>query len=722
MPPPTLPQRVARIFSSSPLLGAASRTDQEASSRPTLAEVPQKQKPKTGLGSLPGGNPALIAFALSLVAYTLQTEAAQYVQQGLGYRKPFLSLYLGHSGFIVLFPLHLLALRWYTGLPFSHYLHLVAQNLHWQLSTPTKRLEGEVQENIRRRLTSYGGRRSGEALGWAEHSPSQRGTQLDPYEDEDQANDAEQAMPRRPPLSTALSWRQSLSHLQPSLPIPVYTTWAEIRFGFDLPKLILLLMLLMAGITVPALSWYCAVPMTSMADITALYNTFSVWALVFSVWFLGERWNRFKVLSVVMAAGGVVIVAYGGAEHRRKPKEFDPVYGKPTASATATSSDLQATATTHAVSLIQEAVARATPTTTKLLRRLGYGLAARAGSSNESTSDAKQDADSPSNPLLGDFLALFGAVTMAAYEMAFKLLGTLPDEDIQRVRWDAVRGEQRGSHRASRGNFDDEEAEAEGLLFDRNTHHPREGEEQEQQHVVGDEEDEDEAQRETSSKIIDPWAETGKNSPSGVYTERTGIANLQTTGELNGSGQPPGYGSGAAGASSPLVYAPRSSQSHRQEALDPREVSDRIISKTSKYEDEDARSNDDDDEEESVVDFADAEELRAGSTRLGRPKSMAAASVRSARDTLRPPGEGRRGPSSMVKSNATIADKDTWIPPPLPFGLHANIMTAGIGAVTLSLLWIGVLLAHVMGWEPFEWPHNARTVFAILFVMGAGGQ
>lgn len=40
----------------------------------------------------PWGSQALFAFGLSLVAYTLQTEAAQYVQQGLGYRKPFLSL------------------------------------------------------------------------------------------------------------------------------------------------------------------------------------------------------------------------------------------------------------------------------------------------------------------------------------------------------------------------------------------------------------------------------------------------------------------------------------------------------------------------------------------------------------------------------------------------------------------------------------------------------
>ena len=35
---------------------------------------------------------AIAAFFVSLVAFTIQTESAQYVQQTLGYRKPFLSL------------------------------------------------------------------------------------------------------------------------------------------------------------------------------------------------------------------------------------------------------------------------------------------------------------------------------------------------------------------------------------------------------------------------------------------------------------------------------------------------------------------------------------------------------------------------------------------------------------------------------------------------------
>jgi hypothetical protein len=29
-----------------------------------------------------------------------------------------------------------------------------------------------------------------------------------------------------------------------------------------------------------------------MADVTTIYNTYAVWALVFSIYFLGEKWER----------------------------------------------------------------------------------------------------------------------------------------------------------------------------------------------------------------------------------------------------------------------------------------------------------------------------------------------------------------------------------------------------------------------------------------------
>ena len=64
-------------------------------------------------------------------------------------------------------------------------------------------------------------------------------------------------------------------------------------------------------IALPALTWYSAVPLTSMTDITAIYNVFAMFAYVFSVKYLGEKPTRTKLGSVVLAVTGVFIIAYG---------------------------------------------------------------------------------------------------------------------------------------------------------------------------------------------------------------------------------------------------------------------------------------------------------------------------------------------------------------------------------------------------------------------------
>lgn len=76
---------------------------------------------------------------------------------------------------------------------------------------------------------------------------------------------------------------------------PPLDSWIERKIGFNLWKLLGLLSVLTIGLTVPALSWYSAVPLTTMADITTIYNTYAVWALVFSIYFLGEKWEMVRV-------------------------------------------------------------------------------------------------------------------------------------------------------------------------------------------------------------------------------------------------------------------------------------------------------------------------------------------------------------------------------------------------------------------------------------------
>ncbi|PKI84257.1 hypothetical protein MVES1_001939 [Malassezia vespertilionis] len=98
-----------------------------------------------------------------------------------------------------------------------------------------------------------------------------------------------------------------------------------------------------------------------MANITAIYNTFSIWALVFSILFLGSPWDLRQAIAVLLGVFGVVLVAFGSM---RK--------GQDTVGA-------------------QDAV-------------ISYAL-------------------------LGNALALLGALSMAAYEIMYKIIGSTSEDE-----------------------------------------------------------------------------------------------------------------------------------------------------------------------------------------------------------------------------------------------------------------------------------------------------
>jgi len=69
--------------------------------------------------------------------------------------------------------------------------------------------------------------------------------------------------------------------------------------------------MLTCALTIAGGSWYVAVDLTTASDLTAIYNCSAFFAYVFSVPLLGEQVRLPKVLAVVIAVGGVFIVAYG---------------------------------------------------------------------------------------------------------------------------------------------------------------------------------------------------------------------------------------------------------------------------------------------------------------------------------------------------------------------------------------------------------------------------
>ncbi|RBR19489.1 hypothetical protein FVER53590_03002 [Fusarium verticillioides] len=65
------------------------------------------------------------------------------------------------------------------------------------------------------------------------------------------------------------------------------------------------------SLTVAGLSWYIAVSLTTPSDLTAIYNCSAFFAYVFSVPLLREPLRLDKSVAVLIAIGGVLVVAYG---------------------------------------------------------------------------------------------------------------------------------------------------------------------------------------------------------------------------------------------------------------------------------------------------------------------------------------------------------------------------------------------------------------------------
>jgi drug/metabolite transporter (DMT)-like permease len=57
---------------------------------------------------------------------------------------------------------------------------------------------------------------------------------------------------------------------------------------------------------------------------------------------------------------------------------------------------------------------------------------------------------------------------------------------------------------------------------------------------------------------------------------------------------------------------------------------------------------------------------------------------------------------------------------PLPFGLHANLVTSTIGLLTFLIFWIPLPILHYFGLEPFAFPNDAITFFTIAGIAATG--
>ena len=75
------------------------------------------------------------------------------------------------------------------------------------------------------------------------------------------------------------------------------------------------------ALTIAGLSWYVAIAWTTESDLTAIYNCSTFFAYMFSVPLLGDKVRLDKVISVIVAFAGVLVIAYGDSKSEGNGQE-----------------------------------------------------------------------------------------------------------------------------------------------------------------------------------------------------------------------------------------------------------------------------------------------------------------------------------------------------------------------------------------------------------------
>ncbi|KAJ6257974.1 hypothetical protein Dda_7764 [Drechslerella dactyloides] len=78
--------------------------------------------------------------------------------------------------------------------------------------------------------------------------------------------------------------------------------------------------LVTSALTIAGSTWYISVNLTTPSDLTAIYNCSAFFAYAFSIPLLNERPRPEKIISVLVAIVGVLVVAYGDGADETDPK------------------------------------------------------------------------------------------------------------------------------------------------------------------------------------------------------------------------------------------------------------------------------------------------------------------------------------------------------------------------------------------------------------------
>ncbi|KZP31368.1 hypothetical protein FIBSPDRAFT_1037809 [Athelia psychrophila] len=99
---------------------------------------------------------------------------------------------------------------------------------------------------------------------------------------------------------------------------------------FPTRPFIILSVILTVTYSLPALLWFISITLASVSDVTAIWNTNAFWAYILTVKVYDLKWEPRRLMAVLLATAGVMIVVYGGnTSTSSDPQSLVPTAGSP---------------------------------------------------------------------------------------------------------------------------------------------------------------------------------------------------------------------------------------------------------------------------------------------------------------------------------------------------------------------------------------------------------
>ncbi|CAB4406424.1 unnamed protein product [Rhizophagus irregularis] len=196
----------------------------------------------------------LSILCIGIASFVIQTELAQFVQTGIKFHKPYFILWVAHSCYMIILPLQFM----FRLNPLQYLVEFLDVGVE---------LFGTIKPTYYSVLTR---------------------------------NQA----------------AEEVDHNNYSIDDTSITQILTSRYYRSVIIYILKISLLFAcGICISGYIWYIAVNLTTMAKLTAIYNTSCFWAYVFSIILLSESIKVEKIIATFLSITGVVIMTFFGKEN-----------------------------------------------------------------------------------------------------------------------------------------------------------------------------------------------------------------------------------------------------------------------------------------------------------------------------------------------------------------------------------------------------------------------